>query len=301
MEKNEKKELTSIDKNKKLIIVACILISAAIFFYYYIQELNTPEGLPVLGEKEVAQEEKDEQNVSDEQKEEIVKEETTTENAVDAEEENVEGEIAAPNEEQVPKLQIPMLPEGELLAPYNNVLMIGDSRTEGFKLYSGVKNAAYFCLKGINVKSINDGQKANVNGSSLTVYQVLENNTFDKVVICIGMNELGWSSIDSFISEYAKLIDSVKARQPQAQILLHAVLPVSQEKDAKDSVYNNNQVAWFNENIMRLATAKGARFVNPSAVLVDEEGFLLSESTHDGIHLNSQYCKVWANYLAKLI
>lgn len=298
----ERKELTNIDKNTKVIIVACILISAAIFFYYYMQELKSPEGLPVLGEDVVKEElgENMEDIASEDGEDEKVEEMVTTEEAVEVEEPVTSDEVTV-DTEQVPKLQIPMLPEGELLAPFNNVLMIGDSRTEGFKLYSGVKNAAYFCLKGINVKSINDGQRANVNGASLTVYQVLENNTFDKVVICIGMNELGWSSIDSFITEYGKLIDSVKSRQPQAQILLHAVLPVSQEKDARDSVYNNNQVAWFNENIMRLATAKGARFVNPSAVLVDDQGFLLDDSTHDGIHLNSQYCKVWANYLAKLI
>lgn len=298
----ERKELTNIDKNTKVIIVACILISAAIFFYYYMQELKSPEGLPVLGEDVVTEElgENMEDIASEDGEDEKVEEMVTTEEAVEVEEPVTSDEVTV-DTEQVPKLQIPMLPEGELLAPFNNVLMIGDSRTEGFKLYSGVKNAAYFCLKGINVKSINDGQRANVNGASLTVYQVLENNTFDKVVICIGMNELGWSSIDSFITEYGKLIDSVKSRQPQAQILLHAVLPVSQEKDARDSVYNNNQVAWFNENIMRLATAKGARFVNPSAVLVDDQGFLLDDSTHDGIHLNSQYCKVWANYLAKLI
>lgn len=282
--------------NKKVAVTVSLLLMAAIIFYCYVLELNSPEGKDVPGENRTSQVE------VEENKEEIenidkMEEVATTEGAL----EEGEGEATTELAPQNPVLEIPMLPEGDLLASFNNTLMIGDSRTEGFKLYSGVKNAAYFCLKGITIEKINAGQKANVNGASLDIYQVLDNNTFDKVIVCIGMNELGWSSMDSFLTEYGKLVDEIKARQPNAQIILHAVLPVSQDKDAKDAIYNNNHVAWFNENIVRLATSKGARFVNPSAVLVNEEGFLLNEGTHDGVHLSSQYCKLWANYLANLI
>lgn len=193
------------------------------------------------------------------------------------------------------------LPEGELLAAYNRTLIIGDSRVEGFKMFSGVKNAAYFCTKGITIEKITAGQTANISGSQVSVYDLLESAEYDKVIVAVGMNELGWTYIESFLTEYGKLIDSIREKQPQAQLYLHAVLPVTEEKDRTDNIYNNRQIYWYNENIMKLATSKNAIFVNPAGAVADENGFLVEGSTTDGVHLTSEYCKLWANYLAEMI
>lgn len=193
------------------------------------------------------------------------------------------------------------LPENEVYATYNNTLIIGDSRTEGFKLYSGVKNASYFCMKAMTIDKIVEGKQVTIDGQSVSVYDLLDAKTYDKVIVGVGLNELGWNHIETFIEDYAQLIDKIKEKQPNATIYLQAVLPVSKSKNDNDKVHNNAQIYWYNENIIKLASDKGVQFVNPAAALVDSDGYLVAEATTDGVHLNSDYCKVWAKYLAELV
>ncbi|MHC1722654.1 MAG: GDSL-type esterase/lipase family protein [Aminipila sp.] len=193
------------------------------------------------------------------------------------------------------------LPEDEAYAVYNNTLIIGDSRTEGFKLYSGVKNASYFCMKAMTIDKIVEGKKVTIDGQSVSVYDMLDAKTYDKVIVSVGLNELGWNHIEIFLDDYGKLIDQMKEKQPNATIYLQAVLPVSKSKNDSDKVHNNAQIYWYNENIIKLAADKGVQYINPAAALVDADGYLVTEATTDGVHLNSDYCKVWAKYLAELI
>lgn len=193
------------------------------------------------------------------------------------------------------------LPEDEVYAVYNNTLIIGDSRAEGFKLYSGVKNASYFCMKAMTIDQIVEGKQVTIDGQSVSVYDMLGAKTYDKVIVGVGLNELGWNHIETFLDDYGKLIDNIKEKQPNATIYLQAVLPVSKSKSDSDKVHNNAQIYWYNENIIKLASDKGVQFVNPAAALVDADGYLVAEATTDGVHLNSDYCKVWAKYLAELV
>ncbi|QHI72818.1 GDSL-type esterase/lipase family protein [Aminipila terrae] len=193
------------------------------------------------------------------------------------------------------------LPGDQEYSIYNNTLIIGDSRIEGFKLYSGVKNASYFCMKAMTIDKIVEGKQVPMDGKSVSVYDMLDAANYDKVIVGVGLNELGWNHIETFLADYGKLIDSIKEKQPDAVIYLQAVLPVSKSKNDSDKVHNNAQIYWYNENIIKLASDKGVQFINPAAALVDGDGYLVSDATTDGIHLNSQYCKVWAQYLAGLI
>jgi len=193
------------------------------------------------------------------------------------------------------------LPNDEAYAVYNSTLIIGDSRTEGFKLYSGVKNASYFCMKAMTIDKIVEGKQVTIDGQSVSVYDMLGAKTYDKVIVGVGLNELGWNHIETFLDDYGQLIDNIKEKQPNATIYLQAVLPVSKSKSDSDKVHNNAQIYWYNENIIKLASDKGVQFVNPAAALVDADGYLVTEATTDGVHLNSDYCKVWAKYLAELV
>lgn len=186
-------------------------------------------------------------------------------------------------------------------AVFNHTLFIGDSRTEGFRLYSGVTNSTYFCLKAMTIDDIIAGKTIKMSGQDLSVYDLLGSDTYDKVIISVGLNELGWNHIETFLQDYGQLIDSVKEKQPGATIYVQAVLPVSREKDAADAVHNNAQIYWYNTNLVQLADSKGAVYFNPAPAVVDSDGFLLDGASTDGIHLNSEYCKKLAAYMANMI
>ena len=190
--------------------------------------------------------------------------------------------------------------DGDAYETFNNSLFIGDSRTEGFQLYSGVTNATYFCAKSMTIDRIIDGEKIKVNGSKMSVYDVLDSMKFDKIYISAGLNELGWNHIETFIADYEILIQAVRERQDSSIIYIQALLPVTTERSGKDKVNNNEQIYWYNINLVDLAEKTNTTYVNADQPLVDENGALKKEATTDGIHLKSEYCKIWAQYLAEI-
>lgn len=187
-----------------------------------------------------------------------------------------------------------------LYGTYENALFIGDSRTEGFRLYSGVNNATFYCAKSLSALKIARGGAVSVNGKEMTLEQMLGTGKFPKIYISLGLNEMGRPNIDGYIADYTKIIEIIKEKQPEARIFIQALIPVSEKRSAQGGVVNNEQIYWYNVNLVKIAEQTGVRYVNPDTALVDDTGALKPEASTDGIHLTAEYCKVWAQYLAQI-
>lgn len=190
---------------------------------------------------------------------------------------------------------VPLAPAVDM-SYFDDALFIGDSRTEGFMMYSGVDNATYYAYKGLSVRTAFTKNVIRAkDGSMTTVENALKQQSFGKVYIMLGINELGWPNTDVFIEEYSKLIDTVKATSPNAIIYIQLIMPVS-EKKAGDAVYNNDNINRFNTLIKSMVKSKEVYYVDPGEA-VSADGWLVSEATTDGIHLNKDYCIKWRDYL----
>lgn len=190
--------------------------------------------------------------------------------------------------------------ENDEYAVFDGALFIGDSRTEGLSLYSGIKNADFFCAKSLSIDKVTDGEKVTVFGTKMSIYELLESKNYKKVYISLGLNELGWTHIERYIEEYTELINAVKESQPDAVIFVQALLPVSKEKSDKGGTVNNAQIYWYNTNLAKMAEDTGTLYINADTPLIDENGCLLPDAATDGVHLKSEYCKIWARRLAEL-
>ncbi len=173
-------------------------------------------------------------------------------------------------------------------------LFIGDSRMQGLMIYSGTTGTGY-TEKGLDVTGAVTKAFIWNQGSQLTIPQALRlGQTFDRIIIKLGMNELGWRSTELFKERYGEFVATVKEAQPQAEIYLHAILPVTQAKSSDGSVYNNPRISEFNSLIKEVADEQGVRYIDVAPKLADENGFLPPEGTaKDGIHLKSDFCKEW--------
>lgn len=183
---------------------------------------------------------------------------------------------------------------------FEGALFIGDSRTEGMKFYSGVQNADFFSGKSMNVDKVLKGATVNVGGAETSLQDLLKKNEYKKVYICLGINELGWTSKDSFTQSYGTLIDQVKEAQPDAKVFVELLFPVSAKKSSSDKVFNNTNIKACNDRLTKLAEEKDVEVLDPSPPLVDTTGALKMEATSDGVHINSDYCVKWAVYLARI-
>ena len=89
--------------------------------------------------------------------------------------------------------------------------------------------------------------------NKLTIPDAMKQQTFGKVYIMLGVNELGWSYEDVFIQKYGELVDEAKKLQPEATVFIQSILPVSKAKSDRDKVYNNAKINRYNELIKEMA------------------------------------------------
>ncbi|MCY1715284.1 GDSL-type esterase/lipase family protein [Caproiciproducens galactitolivorans] len=180
---------------------------------------------------------------------------------------------------------------------FQDAVLIGDSRTEGLRNYDGLDGATYYAAKGLMVNTAFTKPVIEVGGRRLTVVQALQKRKFGKVYIMFGVNELGWSSSETFIKAYAKLIDAVKKAQPKAEIFVQSIFPVSEKKSSSDKVYNNRNIASYNRQIQEMAKKKGVKYLAVNTAVSDSAGNLPADASVDGVHLNREYCAKWCGFL----
>lgn len=193
------------------------------------------------------------------------------------------------------------VPESEAVDAswYDDAVFLGDSRLDGFRLYAGPSGAAYFTEAGAKTLSIAEKNTERLpDGSKVPILKALEGKSFSKIYLNLGMNNLGDYDIQKeFIDAYADDIDRIRAIQPDCDIYLMTLFPVTAEQEAKGSYVNNKAISDLNDCIRSLAAEKGAYLLEVDTLLRDENGDLPAECSFDGIHLTPDACKLWRQYL----
>lgn len=183
-------------------------------------------------------------------------------------------------------------PSGEL--SWDKTVFIGDSLTEGLAMFSGVSQADLLFKRGLRISDLPGDTVTDFrSGEEVLATDVLKSRSYDRIIVLLGLSELGWDNADVFEQRYTALIDRLMQLQPQAQIFLHEILPVSQERSDTDHINNNSDIAQYNTHIRAVAQAKQLPLLTVSSELLDENGCLRADITNDGVHLKASYYPVW--------
>lgn len=200
------------------------------------------------------------------------------------------------NKDKRLKIDFPMPPEKVDDNWFEDAMFIGDSLTHGLCLYGGLNTPDYYYSTGVSLYSINSTDFETPAGTEYSIKEALADRKYGKIYILLGINQMG-SNIDKFYKDYSALVDIVREYQPDADIYLQSILPVSKSKDASSTSFTKNNVEEYNKIIARIAEEKEVNFVDINSALADENGYLPEKATWDGVHLNSPYYEVWADYL----
>ena len=181
---------------------------------------------------------------------------------------------------------------------FEDALFIGDSRTEGLKIYSSLEDMHAYCSKGLSVsRAYTDRVAVLPDGQKVTILEALKIESYQKIYIMFGVNELGWKNIDIFYQKFDTLVADIKELQPQALIYVQSILPISAARSATDPVFNNDRVIRFNEALQRVCQDQNVIYLDVGTYLADDTGALPADASSDGIHCNRIYCEKWLDYL----
>lgn len=180
----------------------------------------------------------------------------------------------------------------------NDVLFIGDSRTSTLMEYAGWDNATFYVKNGLTIWEVMDAKIAPSGGKTVTVKEALQNDKFGKVYIMLGINELGRGTPETFAEQFGKVIEQIKELQPDAVIVMQAIMHVTATKDAEETYINNKEINARNEKLKELADSAGVCWLNVNRITDDKDsGCLTEDYSFDGVHLKVKYLDIWKDFI----
>lgn len=167
---------------------------------------------------------------------------------------------------------------------FKDAAIVGNSLTEGLRMYAKLSTLTFYSGTSMSVTSAMKDE----------IPQLIQKQ-YAKIYIELGINELGGDS-DSFIQSYGKMIDTIRAAEPDADIYILSILPVSKDKSAEGQ-FTIERVKACNEKLYALATEKECYYMDVYSALLGSDGYLPADETWDGVHLTPDTYAIWENYM----
>lgn len=113
-----------------------------------------------------------------------------------------------------------------------------------------------------------------------------------RIFLMIGTNDISWGNKTPLEArdKIAEVLDTIKRDSPSTIIYLESVLPVI---DGRVKLCENAKIDALNAELVKLAKAKGAIWVDLSKWFRDENGQLKKSYTQDGLHLTGEAYYQW--------
>lgn len=182
---------------------------------------------------------------------------------------------------------------------FANTAIIGDSRSQGLMLFSDMPGANLAGM-GLSVYNIWEKKYVETSAGNFTCLQALERGTYDTIYISLGANCMGYLNVEKFYSNFCKLIDEIRVRQPNAVIYAQNIMamnePILKSRNYAEC-FNNDAVREYNTYIQRAAKEKNLFLIDLYSAFLDDTEQLPKEASTDGLHLTATYAKMWAEHL----
>ncbi|MBE6679432.1 MAG: hypothetical protein E7598_02800 [Ruminococcaceae bacterium] len=180
------------------------------------------------------------------------------------------------------------------------VIFLGDSRTYGLKSFAmleGGENTKQVWTPKNGTMSIWDVQFQKIfhpeSQKEITVAEAVSLDAPPVLIISLGINGVELVKKEYFISEYTKLIESIKRASPTTKIILQSMFPVCRSYTS----ISNSKIKEGNKWIIEVAKQTNSFYLNTAEVLSNEAGYLKEEYSTDGCHLTPLGLDVQIEYI----
>ena len=180
---------------------------------------------------------------------------------------------------------------------FSDAAFMGNSLMDGFKLFSGLTTCDYYAATSMTV--VGATTKACItldSGAAGTLVDGLVQKPYGKIYILLGINEIGFD-VETFIDYYSTMLDTIIAAQPDCDIYIMGITPVSAAKSASGEVFNMTRITEYNTALHQLAADKGCYYMDLVSALAGPDGYLLASETSDGVHFSTNVYQAWLDYV----
>ncbi len=190
------------------------------------------------------------------------------------------------------------------LSYFENVTFVGDSLTEGLRIYGDIENAVAHTAKFVSAKSLSP--KSFIEGVITNFEHLPDQNGVEaivstypgKIYVTLGTNALVYMTDDQFMYYYDQLLTQLRERMPGVIFYICSVTPVTAEYASTHPNFTWDRMYAVNNRIAKLCSEKGFHYINLHEALTGDDGYLPAEYAYsDGIHLRPEVYTKWVQYL----
>ncbi len=184
----------------------------------------------------------------------------------------------------------PDVPEQGQPAPadyFADAAFLGNSLVTGLDYYDyndTLAGAAFYAANSVTVLGVAD-YVAQMAGTQ-----------YGKIYVGLGTNEMSYDR-DTLRQAFNTMIDQLEANNPGCIIYLMAVTPVSEYKSSTDRYFTRDLAKDFNSMLREIARDRHVWYLDVFTPLANENGYLPSEVTVDGVHFTPAHYEIWFNCL----
>lgn len=173
---------------------------------------------------------------------------------------------------------------------FDDTVMVGDSITYGMASYNYLSFNNVFAKIGLHQGTALTSKCVYTSRTtSYSIADALSQALPGKVYVTLGINAIYSAKSDSFYDNYRALLSKIKRATPDSVIVIQSIFPVTEKwaiDNGKPSC--NEYIAYANSKLAEIAEENECYYLHTYEALCDDDGFLLSKFSGDGIHLSKK-------------
>lgn len=183
---------------------------------------------------------------------------------------------------------------------FSDSLVAGGSLAGVMGQYADGESAGVYAQDGLDVEGALDARLAvDGTGTGYTLAEYAESRSCGNIYLAFGQEELGWYR-EVYIRTYKELLDELTRVRPDAHIYVLSILPVTAERSAEDSVYNNPNIDTLNALVEEMCQGYASVTYLDITDSVAQDGILPDEAAVDGINLRPEYGAQLLDYIESI-
>ena len=166
-------------------------------------------------------------------------------------------------------------------------LFIGDSISTGLSLYNFLPAKNVFAKMGLNPSSVLS-KKIETTYGTIGISDMLQRTAPRRVYIMLGSNGIQWLSDAEMITSMGKLVNVIKEKAPDAEVIIVSTPPVTMGYSFQDQISSDEimkRIEKYNQSLKGFCLANGYVYSDVWSKLIDSNGYFNADyAEKDGLH-----------------
>lgn len=208
--------------------------------------------------------------------------------------------LSANDAENLPVMELPEVSEGPCHF-YDDAAIMGDSISYSLMVHhtrtKDFGDAVFLVRGSLGIhNTLNKQLSVSYQGQAMTPWDALAASGVKKVFIMMGMNDIGYYSIDDTMEKWVTFLGNIREKCPDLEIYIESMPPMW--NDAQQTLLNNDNIDAYNLRLQEFAAENDCHFVDIAPYFKNSENGMAARYCGDlYVHMNETGTAAWATVL----